>query len=279
MSPSPRPTVVVPTRDRPAALAACLAALADQDQPVDVVVVDDGSTDALAVAEVVRAVPAARLVRLEGRGPAAARNAGVAAAGDVVCFTDDDCRPDPRWARTIVEAVATGSPVVAGPTIVGRADDHVAAAAQAVTNHLVDESLDEVAGTVGFAPTSNLGGRRTVFEALPFDERYPTAAGEDRDWCARLATSGGTIAWAPEAVVRHHPALSLRGFWRQQERYGRGARQVHASGAGRRADVGFYLRLLRRGRRAGWREAGLVVLAQAATAVGYARGAGHPARS
>lgn len=278
MSEPARPSVVVPTRDRPAALAGCLAALALQQPPVDVVVVDDGSFDEAAVAAVVQAAPGARLVRLDGRGPAAARNAGLAAApGAVVCFTDDDCRPDPGWAGAIAEAVADGASVAAGPTVVGAPDDRLAAAAQLVTNHLVDESLDAGRRTVGFAPTSNLGGARAVFEALPFDERYPAAAGEDREWCARLAASGRTIAWVPHAMVRHHPSLSLRGFWRQQARYGRGARLVHSSGAGGRAEIGFYLRLLRRGWRAGWREGGLVVLAQAATAAGYAR-AGAPRR-
>ena len=270
--------MVVPTRDRPEALAGCLAALALQHPPVDVVVVDDGSCDEAAVAAVAQAAPGTRLVRLEGRGPAAARNAGLAAApGAVVCFTDDDCRPDPGWALAITQAVADGASVAAGPTVVGAADDHVAAAAQVVTNHLVEESLDAGRSTVGFAPTSNLGGARAVFEALPFDERYPAAAGEDRDWCARLASSGRLITWVPHAVVRHHPALSLRGFWRQQERYGRGARLVHSSGAGGRAGLGFYLRLLQRGGRTGWREGALVALAQVATAAGYLR-AGAPER-
>ncbi|MFP5255477.1 MAG: glycosyltransferase family 2 protein [Acidimicrobiia bacterium] len=262
----------MPTRDRLTALSACLEALARQDRPVDVIVVDDGSVDGAAVEALVRAAPRARLVRRDGHGPAAARNAGVAAAtADVVCFTDDDCRPDPGWARAIVDAVAEGAAVVAGPTVVGASGDHVAAAAQLVTNHLVEESLDAEAGTVGFAPTSNLGGLRRVFETLAFDEAYPAAAGEDRDWCARLAASGRTITWAPGAVVGHHPDLTLRGFWRQQERYGRGARRVHSSGAGGRAEAGFYLRLLRRGWRAGWREGALVGLAQVATLVGYAR--------
>jgi GT2 family glycosyltransferase len=269
-----RTSVVVPTRDRPEALTACLAALALQEPPVDVVVVDDGSADEAAVAAVVRAAPRTRLVRLGGRGPAAARNAGVKAApGAVVCFTDDDCRPGPGWARALAEAVAGGASVAAGPTVVGTVEDHVAAAAQVVTNHLVEESLDDAASTVGFAPTSNLAGERAVLEALPFDERYPAAAGEDRDWCARLSATGRAIAWVPAAVVHHHPSLSLRRFWHQQVRYGRGARQVHASGSGGRAELGFYLRLLRRGWRTGWREGALVAVAQAATAAGYLRGA------
>lgn len=279
MSGEARVTVVVPTRDRPGALAACLGALDAQVERAEVVVVDDGSAEEAAVAAVVAQARRARLVRLDGRGPAAARNAGVrAASGEIVCFTDDDCRPDPGWAGALVDRVAAGAEVVAGPTVVGDPGDHVALAAQVVTNHLVVESLDEAAGTVGFAPTSNLGGRRARFLEVPFDERFPTAAGEDRDWCARLAGAGGAIAYVPAAVVRHHPALSGAGFWRQQVRYGGGARQVHASGVAGRAELGFYLRLLRRGAEAGWREGALVAMAQVATALGYGLGAGRGRR-
>ena len=263
-------TVVVPTRDRPDALAACLEALRGQTLPVAVVVVDDGSADPERVASVVAATPRTQLLRLGGRGPAAARNAGIDRAGsEVVCLTDDDCRPEPGWAAELVAQLEAGASVTAGPTVVGDPADPGATAAQAVTNHLVHESHDPEAGAVGVAPTSNLAARRAVLTSLPFDEAYPAAAGEDRDWCDRLARAGGAIAWAPAAVVHHHPALPLWAFWRQQVRYGRGARRVHTTGAGRPAELGFYLRLARRGFAAGWRPGLLVVLAQLATATGY----------
>src|SRR5581483_3132748 len=85
-----RVVCVVPVRDRVAALDRCLDALAG----AEVVVVDDASVDAGAVASVA-ASRGARLVRLPAnRGPAAARNAGCAAVDadvDVVAFVDSDC--------------------------------------------------------------------------------------------------------------------------------------------------------------------------------------------
>ncbi|MGH2951859.1 MAG: glycosyltransferase family 2 protein, partial [Solirubrobacterales bacterium] len=93
-------SVVVPTRDRPESLARCLRALAGQELgELEIVVVDDGSRDRGTVEAVVARTSRARVIRLPGRGPAAARNVGARAAeGRVVCFTDDDCEADPGWA-------------------------------------------------------------------------------------------------------------------------------------------------------------------------------------
>ena len=69
------------------------SALAQTYTPLEVIVVDDGSTDA--TAEVVQALaasdPRVRLIRMENRGPAAARNRAVAAAaGELIAPLDAD---------------------------------------------------------------------------------------------------------------------------------------------------------------------------------------------
>jgi GT2 family glycosyltransferase len=221
-----------------------------------------------------------RLVAGQGSGPAAARNLGAGAAGGaVVAFTDDDCRPDPGWLEAISAAFDAGGgdgvDVVAGPTVVGEPASSATRAAQVVTNHLLDSSFDRRTGTVGFAPTCNLAARAEVLTALPFDESFPAAAGEDRDWCDRLAATGTAIRYVPGALVRHHPGLDLRRFWRQQARYGEGAHRYRAAGAGTRArpPARFYAELLAKGFRQGPSVGALVVAAQVATAVGVSRAA------
>jgi GT2 family glycosyltransferase len=262
---------VVPTRDRPAALARCLDAIAAQtDPPDEVVVVDDASTDADVVARVAAAHADAgvRLVRGEGRGPAAARNLGARSTdAQLVCFTDDDCRPSPGWTSALG---ATGAPAAAGPTAAGDPRRRLDAAAQVVTNHLTASSLDPATSTVGFAPTCNLAVCRAVVDEVPFDEDFPLAAGEDREWCDRLLRLGHHLAWVPEATVEHHPDLDLGRFWRQQVRYGRGGQRLRhlRPEAGRLQAPTFYLDLLKAGAAEGPTVAALVVLAQAATTVG-----------
>lgn len=272
MTSTPALCVVVPTRDRPAQLERCLAALSRQTAPgLEIVVVDDGSSEASAVAAVVAASPGARLIRAAGRGPAAARNTGARAVrAPVVCFTDDDCAPVPGWAHTLSRSIAAGAAAAAGPTRNAAPCSPAAAAAQAITNHLAEAGLDPRTGRLAFAPTCNLACRADVLRALPFDERYPLAAGEDRDWCARLLACGHALVHAPAAVVDHHQDLTPASFWRQQVRYGRGARRFHRTGGPGLAPVRFYARLLRRGFAAGPAAGALVCAAQAATAVGFA---------
>ena len=78
----PELTVVVGTRDRPDAVAACLTALDAQraDVPLDVVVVDDRSQDPGGLRRVVESVAGAKLVPCRALGISAARKTGVANA-------------------------------------------------------------------------------------------------------------------------------------------------------------------------------------------------------
>ena len=255
----PRASVVVPTRDRPVALARCLAARGGQlDVQLEIVVVDDGSADASGVARVVGGGSGARLVRLEGRGPAAARNAGIlAAAGCVVLLTDDECVPAPRWAAALTQAVERTRGVAVGVTDFDERRPLVAAS-ETIVAHAERRR--------GFAATRNLALPRELALAVPFDERFREAGGEDREWGRRLAREGAAPVRVEEARVRHAPDLDLGGFWRQHVRYGRAARTDGGLAApGARAALDLVTAGFARGARVG----ALVLLAQAATVVGY----------
>jgi glycosyltransferase involved in cell wall biosynthesis len=275
-------SVVVPTRDRPDGLARCLAALAGQTcaDRLEIVVVDDGSQDGGQIeARVSHA--RRRYVRLEGTGPASARNAGIRAArGRVVCFTDDDCEPEPDWAARLVGAIEAGRATAsAGQTLTPGPADSFAQATQLIVDHLV-ESSRRSAELVGFAPSCNLACRADVLREIPFDERFPSY-GEDRDWCARLLAAGHTLHWEAGAVVLHHQRLDLGRFVRKHVQYGEGAYRFRRSNpsAGRLEPAAFYVGLLRTAAGRGVSTAAAVCLAQAATAAGFAAAALTGSRS
>jgi GT2 family glycosyltransferase len=268
-------SVVVPTRDRPASLARCLAALIEQDAgELDVVVVDDRSRDRAAAATALERLPGARLVHGAGRGPAAARNLGVRAAqGEVVCLLDDDCEPDPGWARVMAAAVSKGAGriVAAGFTTTPPGASITVLASQTIVNHLLSASRNASSNRLGFAPTCNIAASRELFARLRFDESYPFAAGEDREWCARALAAGVGIEYVPEAVVVHRQSLGLRAFMHQQYRYGRGGSRFRAAATGRRLyGPPFYAGLVREGFRGGLACGAAVLAAQGITATGVA---------
>jgi glycosyltransferase involved in cell wall biosynthesis len=273
-------SVVVPTRDRPDSLRRCLAALSAQDaKSLDVVVVDDGSRNRAALEAALGEAPEARCLHTPARGPAAARNLGaVATEGEVICFTDDDCEPEPAWAARL-GAAARESGVAAGRTVPPPGAPAPVVASQVIIDHLLAASLDRTA-TTRFAPSCNLAVVRDVFERLRFDERYPDAAGEDRDFSARAAAIGAAPRFEPAAIAVHRQALDGPSFLRQQFRYGRGAARFRRFGPGHGllAEPSSYANLIRAGFQRGAIVGGLVVAAQFATAVGIAAEAASSSR-
>ncbi len=242
-----RISVVVPTFDRPGPLRECLAALAaDFPSDAEAIVVDDsGSCDLAPIVAPFVAVLRLRLLRTEHRGPAAARNSGIAAAhGDVVAFTDDDCRPRPGWLAALVAGVVVSPPrAVGGATRNGLPRSAYADASQLVldllSRHdraLVGRERLLASNNVAFPlePLRRLGG---------FNERFRTA--EDRELCRRWMGAGYELGRVPSAVVDHDPRLDLAGFTRKCFAYGRGAALFHESKMqpGLRESSRFHLRL------------------------------------
>jgi glycosyltransferase involved in cell wall biosynthesis len=109
---TPDVSVVIPTRNRSELLraAALPSALGQEDVRVEVIVVDDGSTDATATA--VRAVgdPRLRVLRHDApRGVGAARNTGIdAASAPWLAFLDDDDLWSPQKLRRQLETLTAG---------------------------------------------------------------------------------------------------------------------------------------------------------------------------
>lgn len=114
LSESPVFSVVVCTHNGAARIGACLRALQNLDYPdFEILVVDDGSSDD--TAEIVRGFSDVRLIESEHEGLGAARNRGAREAqGDIIAYTDDDCRPDRQWLWWLAKAFnqGAGMPVV-----------------------------------------------------------------------------------------------------------------------------------------------------------------------
>lgn len=213
-------SVVIPTKNRSDALARTLAALDAQETAaeLEVVVVDNGSSDGtvpMLRGRVDSAKAPLRLLEHPDGGPAAARNAGVAAArGEVILLLGDDTEPADSG---LIEAHASlhsargeGSYAVLG-RITWNPRSQVTPFMHWLENGGPQFSYGELSpGPVDAANyfySSHLSLSRAMFEQVGgFDPRFPSAAVEDTELGVRLADAGLELDYHPELVVLHdHP--------------------------------------------------------------------------
>jgi mycofactocin system glycosyltransferase len=223
-------TVVIPVRDRAAALGRCLAALAH----ARVVVVDDASADPSALATVCSR-HGARLIRRErSGGPAAARNAALPHVDtELVAFLDSDCVPRPGWLEILcghldadpgLGAVAPRVLPMASPGPHPAPGPRSAVARFAAARSPLDlgphPALVRPGGRVAYLPTAALVCRRAAL-GDGFDEAL--RHGEDVDLVWRMGDAGWRLRYEPAAVVGHEEPGSLRGLLGRRYRYGTSA--------------------------------------------------------
>jgi mycofactocin system glycosyltransferase len=222
-------TVVIPVRDRPAQLDRLLGALSG----LACVVVDDASSDAGAIDDIAGR-HGARLVALaDNRGPAGARNAGLAAVRTpLVAFVDSDCVPVPGWLDPllgyfddpVVGAVAPR--VVPSPTPPAPDDaGPVVRAYEAVRSSLdrgTTEGLVQRGSPIPFVPSAALLVRAAASSGPQlFDAML--RGGEDVDLVWRLADAGWDVRYVPAATVEHDGPASLGELLARRSFYGSSA--------------------------------------------------------
>ena len=202
---APRVSVVLPTRDRAATLGRSLASVLGQTfDDLELIVVDDGSTDG--TVELLDAVDDERLlrVRLEGRnGPAVARNAGLRqAAGSLVAFQDSDDEWSPtKLAAQVARLDAAGDGLggVGGAYRVEAPGPTTTVRSRALEAGR-DYERDLLEGPCCITPVWLL--RRAVVEQVGgFDEGLPCL----EDWDLMLRISAVVpLAAVPEVVLHKH---------------------------------------------------------------------------
>jgi glycosyltransferase involved in cell wall biosynthesis len=201
---APAVSVVIPTRNRKGRLAALIDSLKRQtlaSERLELIVVDDGSTDGTdeLLAEASRDSGFFRfeVLRLTtSLGPAAARNAGWRRArAPIVAFTDDDCEADPRWLEELLTRSSGDRVALQGRTQpIPREVERIGPFARTLT----------VTRLGPFYPTCNMAYPRALLKELGgFDESYPAPGGEDTDLALRALERGARIEFADAARILH----------------------------------------------------------------------------
>jgi GT2 family glycosyltransferase len=215
----PRVSVVVCSYNGARTIRDCFDGLLQIQYPdFEVIVVDDGSTDATAA---IARQYGLRVISTRNHGLSSARNTGLAAAtGEIVAYIDDDARPDPHWLTYLAATfLSTRHVGVGGPNIAPPGDGAIAECVANAPGGPIHVLLSD--REAEHLPGCNMAFRRAALEAVGgFDPRFRTA-GDDVDVCWRLQERGWTLGFCAAAVVWHHRRNSVRAYWKQQIGYGK----------------------------------------------------------
>ncbi|WP_165777622.1 mycofactocin biosynthesis glycosyltransferase MftF [Amycolatopsis antarctica] len=217
-------SVIVPVRDRPAGLARLLGALHGTLPPgSEILVVDDGSADALAVR---RAAAGSRVVRHDAsRGPAAARNTGFSLArNDIAVFLDSDVVPLPGWLPPLLAHFDDPAVGLAAPRIVGLGAERGALAAYERVRSSLDLGPHEAPVVprtrVAYVPSAALAVR---VAAAPGGFAEDMTVAEDVELVCRLHAAGWRLRYDPSALVAHEHRDHFLPWLARKAFYGTGA--------------------------------------------------------
>ncbi len=192
---APLVSVIVPVHDGERFLAEALESVRAQDhRPIELIVVDDGSTDRSA--EIAGSFQEATVIRQDNAGPSAARNAGIAAArGELVAFLDADDLMLPHKLTAQVRYL-TEHPDVG--CVLARQEVQVEAGVEPPPWLRPDRLVGD---PWGIQPLSAVVRRDDLARIGGFDENLTHA--EDQDLLFRLRAAGVRIEVLPEVVMVH----------------------------------------------------------------------------
>jgi GT2 family glycosyltransferase len=201
-------SIVIPTYNRLPILQKCLMAMEQQqqfDQPYEILVVDDGSTDDTVNFLQTHSTefPHVRLLQQDHGGAAAARNAGIEAAaeGNVIVFIDSDLVVTPQFLTSHAAALAGNDCAFTYGRVINTCN----------FDEPTSEPLKVTDLSAAYFATGNVAiARHWLIEAGMFDTGFRQYGWEDLELGVRLKKLGLKIIQCPDAVGYHwHPPFSL----------------------------------------------------------------------
>jgi glycosyltransferase involved in cell wall biosynthesis len=216
----PKVSVVVAAYNAERTLKTCLDSLEKLNYPeYEVILVDDGSTDS--TRQIAATQTGIRYLRHETNlGLSVARNTGLAAAtGEIIAFTDSDCRADEDWLYYLVgDLLNSEFAGIGGPNLLPPEDSPVAAAVMASPGGpahvmLTDRQAEHI-------PGCNMAFYRWALAEIGGFDPIFGKAGDDVDICWRLQEAHYQIGFSPAAFVWHYRRSTIGAYLKQQHGYG-----------------------------------------------------------
>ncbi|MFI8264580.1 bifunctional polysaccharide deacetylase/glycosyltransferase family 2 protein [Streptomyces sp. NPDC085665] len=221
-------TVLVPAYNERECIANTLGSLAASDHPIEVIVIDDGSTDGTADIVEEMDLPFVRLIRKVNGGKSSALNAGIAAAAyDIIVMMDGDTVFEPSTVRELVQPF--GDPAigaVAGNAKVGNRDSLIGAwqHIEYVLGHNLDRRMYDMLGVIPTIPGAVGAFRKESLDRV--GGMSDDTLAEDTDITIAVLCDGWRIVYAEHARAWTEAPGSLQQLWSQRYRWSYGSMQA-----------------------------------------------------
>lgn len=221
-------SVIVPAYNESAGIEAAVRSLVASDHPVEVIVVDDGSTDGTADLVESLGIPGVRVIRQANAGKPAALNAGLQASSyELVVMVDGDTVFEPDAVRMLVQpfadpsvgAVSGNAKVLNRNGLLGRWQ-HI----EYVVGFNLDRRLFDLAECMPTVPGAVGGFRRSALERIGGVSDVTLA--EDTDLTMALCRDGWRVVYEERARAWTEAPASLGALWRQRYRWCYGTLQA-----------------------------------------------------
>lgn len=221
-------TVLVPAYNEKKCIANTVRSLLASDYPVEVIVIDDGSTDGTADIVQRMRLPNVRVVRQRNAGKPAALNNGIAhARNDIIVMMDGDTVFEPSTVRELVQPF--GDPrvgAVAGNAKVGNRDSLIGAwqHIEYVMGFNLDRRMYDVLRCMPTIPGAVGAFRREALERVGGISEDTLA--EDTDVTMALHRDGWRVVYAENARAWTEAPETVQQLWSQRYRWSYGTMQA-----------------------------------------------------
>ncbi len=242
-------SVIVPAYNEAAGIEAAVRSIAASNHPVQVIVVDDGSTDGTADIVESLGLPDVETIRKENGGKPSALNAGIAAARhDLVVMVDGDTVFEPDTVHVLIQRFAdprvgaiSGNTKIANRGGILGAWQHI----EYVVGFNLDRRLFDVAECMPTVPGAIGAFRREALAAVGGVSNDTLA--EDTDLTMALCRDGWRVVYEDDALAWTEAPATLGALWKQRYRWCYGTLQAMFKHRGAIVQSGAAGKLGRRG--------------------------------
>jgi cellulose synthase/poly-beta-1,6-N-acetylglucosamine synthase-like glycosyltransferase len=230
----PMVSVVVPIYNGEADLPDLISCLLAQTYPkdrVEYLLVDNNSSDRtftlLTQAAELHPIKINPLRETKIQSSYAARNTGIRmAVGEIIAFTDADCRPQPQWLKSLIQPFINPEVLISVGEITGLPGKNILEQ-HAAKQETLSQKHTLAHPFCAYGQTANLAIRRIALEKVGLFRPYLTTGG-DADICWRILNANiGRWKFVPDAIVQHRHRTTFAELSSQWRRYGRSNRYLH----------------------------------------------------